>query len=50
MHDLVGLSPDRVPTFVRRYADTAGTIADALARWRADVEARRFPGPAETLA
>jgi len=25
------------------------TIAAALARWRADVEGRAFPGPSETL-
>jgi len=49
MHDLVGLSFDRVPRFVRGYADTKGSMAAALAAWRADVEARRFPGPAETL-
>ncbi len=50
MHDLIGLAFDRVPRFVRRYADTKGTIAAALAAWRADVERRDFPGPAETLA
>jgi 3-methyl-2-oxobutanoate hydroxymethyltransferase len=49
MHDLVGLSAGRVPRFVRRYADTAGTMAGALAAWRAEVEAGTFPGPAETL-
>jgi 3-methyl-2-oxobutanoate hydroxymethyltransferase len=49
MHDLVGLSPDRVPRFVRAYADVRGTIGSALARWRADVERRDFPGPDETL-
>ena len=49
MHDLVGLSFDRVPKFVRGYADTKDSIAAALARWRADVESRAFPGPAETL-
>lgn len=49
MHDLIGLSDGRVPRFVRRYADTARTIRDALAAWKADVEARTFPGPAETL-
>jgi 3-methyl-2-oxobutanoate hydroxymethyltransferase len=47
-HDLVGLSMDRVPGFVRTYADTKGSIAGALARWRVDVEARAFPGPDET--
>ena len=49
MHDLVGLSSDRVPKFVRAYADARQTIGDALARWKADVERRDFPGPAETL-
>ena len=49
MHDLVGLSAGRVPRFVRGYADTRAVIADALARWRHDVENRSFPGPRETL-
>jgi 3-methyl-2-oxobutanoate hydroxymethyltransferase len=49
MHDLVGLSFDRVPRFVRRYADTKDSVAAALSAWKADVEARRFPGPSETL-
>ena len=49
-HDLIGLSLDRVPKFVRGYADVKTTITDAVARWKGDVEARRFPGPDETLA
>jgi 3-methyl-2-oxobutanoate hydroxymethyltransferase len=49
MHDLVGLSGDRVPRFVRAYADIKGSVSAALSAWKADVEARRFPGPAETL-
>ena len=49
-HDLVGLSLDRVPKFVRGYADAKASIAEAVARWKHDVEARRFPGPRETLA
>jgi 3-methyl-2-oxobutanoate hydroxymethyltransferase len=49
MHDLVGMSFGRVPRFVRRYADCGDDIAAALARWKADVERREFPGPAETL-
>jgi 3-methyl-2-oxobutanoate hydroxymethyltransferase len=49
MHDLVGLSLDRVPRFVRSYADVGGTIRDAVARWRRDVEERSVPGPGETL-
>jgi len=49
MHDLVGLSSGRVPRFVRAYADVKTTIADALTRWRRDVENSSFPGPDETL-
>ena len=49
MHDLIGLSSGRVPRFVRRYADTKATIAEAISSWRHDVERRDFPGPAETL-
>lgn len=49
MHDLVGLSFDRVPRFARRYADGRAAFSTALAAWKADVEAGTFPGPAETL-
>ena len=49
MHDLVGLACDRVPRFARRYVDTKAGIADALRRWREDVERGEFPGAAETL-
>jgi 3-methyl-2-oxobutanoate hydroxymethyltransferase len=49
MHDLVGLSLDRVPRFVRPYADVKASIRDAIGRWRQDVEQRSFPGPSETL-
>jgi 3-methyl-2-oxobutanoate hydroxymethyltransferase len=49
LHDLVGLSLERVPKFVRAYADAKSSIADGLARWRSDVENRRFPAQAETL-
>ncbi|MCX7403811.1 MAG: 3-methyl-2-oxobutanoate hydroxymethyltransferase [Planctomycetia bacterium] len=49
LHDLVGLSLDHVPKFVRAYADTKTSIADALLRWRQDVIERKFPGEMETL-
>jgi 3-methyl-2-oxobutanoate hydroxymethyltransferase len=49
MHDLIGLSFDRIPRFVRRYTDSRTAIAEALAAWKSDVESRVFPGPAETL-
>ena len=49
MHDLIGLSFDRIPRFVRRYTDSRTSIQAALAAWKSDVESRAFPGPAETL-
>jgi len=49
LHDLVGLSLDRVPRFVRSYAAAGTAIGDALVRWREDVARRNFPGPSETL-
>jgi 3-methyl-2-oxobutanoate hydroxymethyltransferase len=49
LHDLIGLSLDRVPRFVRPYADVKTTVAAAVAQWRQDVSAGRFPGPDETL-
>lgn len=48
--DLVGLSFGHTPKFVRRYADVAGVIADAIGRYRADVTARAFPSEAESYA
>jgi len=45
--DLLGMT-ERVPRFVRRYADLRGTILDAARRFGEDVRAGRFPGPEET--
>ena len=46
--DTLGLG-DWAPRHARQYADLHGTILDALGRYRADVEAGTFPGPAETV-
>lgn len=46
--DLLGLTPDPAPRFVRRYADLRGTIADAVGRWTEDVEAGRYPAVDES--
>jgi 3-methyl-2-oxobutanoate hydroxymethyltransferase len=43
LHDLIGLSLGHVPKFVRAYADVKTTLADAVARWRADVASRTWP-------
>ena len=47
-HDLVGLSGDRTPTFVRRYADLRVTAVEAVKKFKADVEAGRFPSEGES--
>lgn len=47
-HDLLGLNLDHSPKFVRRYAELAGEIRGALARFKQDVEGGAFPGEAES--
>jgi len=43
--DILGLSGDRVPKFVKRYADLKTGLEGAVAAYADDVRARRFPGP-----
>ena len=43
--DMIGMTVDRVPKFVKEYADLRGTISDAAARYAAEVRSRAFPGP-----
>jgi 3-methyl-2-oxobutanoate hydroxymethyltransferase len=47
-HDLVGLSGDRTPTFVRRYADLRVTAVEAVKQFKSDVETGRFPSEGES--
>ena len=47
-HDLLGLTRDFNPRFVRHYADLAGVVADAVGRYVEDVRRRDFPGDAES--
>lgn len=47
-HDLLGLSPQAPPKFVRRYHDGHALQVEAIRRWAADVRERAFPGDAET--
>jgi 3-methyl-2-oxobutanoate hydroxymethyltransferase len=48
IHDLLGLSLQAAPKFVRGYAALATEIRGALVRYREDVTAGRFPGDAES--
>jgi 3-methyl-2-oxobutanoate hydroxymethyltransferase len=46
--DLLGLSDDPVPRFVRRYARLGATIQQAVAAFAADVRAGRYPSVEES--
>ncbi|TIO19069.1 MAG: 3-methyl-2-oxobutanoate hydroxymethyltransferase [Mesorhizobium sp.] len=43
--DMIGMTVDRVPKFVKEYAMLRDTIADAAARYADEVRSRAFPGP-----
>jgi 3-methyl-2-oxobutanoate hydroxymethyltransferase len=49
IHDLLGLY-ERVPRFVKRYADLGRTTVEALRAYRDDVAQRRFPAAEHTYA
>jgi 3-methyl-2-oxobutanoate hydroxymethyltransferase len=44
VNDMLGLT-ERPPKFVKRYADLRAAMQDAIAAYREDVIAGRFPGP-----
>lgn len=48
--DMIGMTVDRVPKFVKEYANLRGTISDAAARYAAEVRSRAFPGPDHVFA
>jgi 3-methyl-2-oxobutanoate hydroxymethyltransferase len=43
--DLLGLTPDPTPRFVKRYVDLRATIAEAATRFAKDVAEGHYPGP-----
>jgi 3-methyl-2-oxobutanoate hydroxymethyltransferase len=49
-HDLLGMYAGRAPRFVKRYADVASVIRDAVARYAADVRSGAFPEEQHTYA
>jgi 3-methyl-2-oxobutanoate hydroxymethyltransferase len=49
-HDMLGMYDGPTPRFVKRYADVAEEIGDAIARYAADVRSGAFPGPEHTYA
>lgn len=48
MHDLLGLTKDFNPRFVRRYADLEAEVTHAVETYVKDVRTRNFPGPEES--
>lgn len=48
--DMVGLTVDRGPKFVKEYADLRSAVADAAARYAAEVRSRTFPGPGHVFS
>jgi len=50
LYDLLGLDPGFKPRFVRRYAELAELIRDALSRYASDVMAGNFPSDKERFS
>ncbi len=44
-YDLLGLSEDFSPKFLKKYADLATSVKEAIAAYGADVHSGTFPGP-----
>ncbi len=45
MHDMLGITKDFAPRFIKRYAEVGEAMQTAFANYKADVEAGTFPGP-----
>jgi len=43
LHDMLGVSDGPLPRFVKRYGEVGQAMRDAVERYIADVEARRYP-------
>ncbi|HUC56014.1 MAG TPA: 3-methyl-2-oxobutanoate hydroxymethyltransferase [Streptosporangiaceae bacterium] len=48
--DLAGLTAGRVPSFVKRYADTRGTLLDAARQYVTEVASQDYPDEAHSYA
>lgn len=48
--DMIGLTVDRVPKFVKEYASLRDAVSSAAARYAAEVRERTFPGPDHVFA
>ncbi len=48
MHDMLGINQGFSPRFLRRYADLAGIMTEAVQHYIADVKSSDFPSPEES--
>ena len=48
MHDMLGINQGFSPRFLRRYADLATTITDAVGSYITDVKSSDFPNEKES--
>ncbi|MDE6836437.1 MAG: 3-methyl-2-oxobutanoate hydroxymethyltransferase, partial [Muribaculaceae bacterium] len=48
MHDMLGINQGFSPRFLRRYADLAGVMTDAVSRYIEDVKSGDFPNEKES--
>jgi 3-methyl-2-oxobutanoate hydroxymethyltransferase len=48
MHDMLGITQEFKPRFLRQYADLQGVMMDAFKRYISDVKARDFPNESES--
>jgi 3-methyl-2-oxobutanoate hydroxymethyltransferase len=49
-HDLLGLFDRFTPSFVKKYADIHGTMAQAFEHYKSDVEKGQFPDPEHSFS
>ncbi len=47
LHDLLGITKEFKPRFLRRYADLNGIMNEAIANYVDDVKTRSFPNESE---
>ena len=45
LHDMLGLNPEFSPKFLKRYAQLADAVSDAVRKFTAEVRAGEYPGP-----
>ena len=49
LHDMLGLNDRKVPSFVKKYADTSALIIEAVRQYREEVQNGSFPDDAHTF-